>query len=183
MRSPKDILEKLPKLLDRYKYPLLILLLGVFLLLLPGKKQDGTGTAAPSDNSPETDIRDLGESYRKQTEEALASLLSQIEGAGRVRVMLTLKTGPADQYQTDRSGSGTEEGDRRSSSWEEKTVMRTQGSAYHEPAVVTTVYPVFQGALIVAEGGADPNVRYQLSAAVAALLDLGTDQITVVKMK
>ena len=30
---------------------------------------------------------------------------------------------------------------------------------------------------------ADPSVRLQLSAAVAALLNLGADQITVVKMK
>ena len=61
--------------------------------------------------------------------------------------------------------------------------MIGRGSAYDEPAVVSTAYPVFQGALVVAEGGADPSVRYQLSAAVAALLGLGADQITVVKMK
>ena len=182
MKSPKDILEKLPKLLERYKYALLILILGVFLMLLPGRRQD-KAAAEPVDQTRETETGDPGESYRRQVEEALGSLLSQIEGAGRVRVMLTLKTGPANQYQTDRAGSGSSEGDREASSWEEKTVMQSKGSAYNEPAVVTTVYPVFQGALIVAEGGGDPSVRYQLSAAVSALLDLGTDQITVVKMK
>ena len=57
------------------------------------------------------------------------------------------------------------------------------GSAYDEPAVVSTAYPVFQGAVIVADGGADPSIRYQLSSAVAALLGLGADQITVLKMK
>ena len=61
--------------------------------------------------------------------------------------------------------------------------MLEQGSAYNVPAIVSTEYPVFQGALVVAEGGADPAVRYQLSAAVAALLGLGADRITVLKMK
>ena len=62
-------------------------------------------------------------------------------------------------------------------------MILSRGNAYDELAVVQTAYPVFQGALVVAEGGADPKVRLQLSAAVAALLDLGADQITVVKMK
>ena len=62
-------------------------------------------------------------------------------------------------------------------------MILNRGSAYNEPAVVSRAYPVFQGALIVAEGGADAQVRFQLSAAVAGLLGLGTDQITVVKMK
>ena len=116
-------------------------------------------------------------------ERELSGMLSQVEGAGKVQVMLTLKTGPASQYQTDRSLTASREGEKESQSSEERTVMIGRGSAYDEPAVVSTAYPVFQGALIVAEGGADPSVRYQLSAAVAALLGLGVDQITVVKMK
>jgi stage III sporulation protein AG len=97
--------------------------------------------------------------------------------------MLTLETGPASNFQTDRSESRSTESDRENRTTEEKTVMMDRGSAYDEPAVVSTAFPVFRGALIVAEGGDDPVIRYQLSAAVAALLDLGADQITVVKMK
>ena len=100
-----------------------------------------------------------------------------------MRVMLTLRTGPAARYQTDRSERRSTDGDQTSSASEEKTVMLDRGNAYNVPAIVSTEYPVFQGALIVAEGGADPTVRYQLSAAVAGLLGLGADRITVVKMK
>ena len=87
------------------------------------------------------------------------------------------------RYQTDRREQTEQEGERSSREAEEKTVMQNRGSAYNEPAVVSTAYPVFQGALIVAEGGGDPEVRLRLSAAVSALLGLGADQITVVKMK
>ena len=182
MKIGREIVGKLPGLLERYKYPALILLIGLVLVLLPTgketpKRQEPVETVA-AERGPEEE-----EDYRARMERELSALLSQVEGAGRVKVMLTLKTGPAAHYQTDRSVSSSREGEKESQSSEERTVMIARGSAYDEPAVVSTAYPVFQGALIVAEGGADPGVRYQLSASVAALLGLGADQITVVKMK
>ncbi|MBO4420157.1 MAG: stage III sporulation protein AG [Oscillospiraceae bacterium] len=181
MKICGEYLTKLPAILDRYKYPALILLIGILLVLLPAHQKEA---AVPE--SPETSEAESGFSegdYRARMEQELSELLSQVEGAGRVKVMLTLKMGPAARYQTDRSVSSSREGEKESQSSEERTVMIGRGSAYDEPAVVSTAYPVFQGALVVAEGGADPSVRYQLSAAVAALLGLGADQITVVKMK
>lgn len=181
MKLNRKALEMLPALLERYKYPLLILLLGAALVLWPSK--GGKAEAAPVTEPEESVPEDIGARYRAETEAQLEQLLSQIDGAGRVRVMLTLKTGPAANYQTDRDSSEDRDGERVQSALEEKTVMVSRGSAYNEPAVISTAYPVFQGALVVAEGGADPRIRYQLSAAVAALLGLGADQITVVKMK
>lgn len=175
-------LEKLPSLLDRFKYPLAILLLGVVLLLWPSNKEEKQTASGLTPETTESRA-DEGEEYREKMEQQIESLLSQVEGAGRVRVLLTLKTGPATAYQSDVSRDRRLEGDREDLSEEEKTVILSRGSAYDEPAVVSTAYPVFQGALIVAEGGADPSVRLQLSTAVAALLGLGADQITVVKMK
>ena len=180
MKQIKGFLGRLPALLERYKYPALILLAGVALVLWPG----GSREAEPQTPTEVTEAAgEPGEAYRARVEEELAALLSQIDGAGKVRVMLTLKTGPAARYQTDRSDAQSREGDRESRTTQEKTVIIDRGSAYDEPAIVSTAYPEFQGALIVAEGGGDPTVRYALSAAVGALLGLGADQITVVKMK
>ena len=182
MKLPLPGLEKLPKLLDRFKYPLAVLILGVGLLLWPGRSPSKPVDAEPLPAATEPEA-DGGEAYRAEVERRLEALLCQVEGAGRVRVLLTLKAGPAASYQTDlRTEERPAEGG-SSLSREEKTVILSRGNAYDELAVVQTAYPVFQGALVVAEGGADPKVRLQLSAAVAALLDLGADQITVVKMK
>lgn len=181
MKIGKELLGKLPALLERYKYPALILLLGLFLVSLPSNRVESEPQAPPQ---TEVAVQAPADGdYRAEMERELESILSQVEGAGRVKVMLTVKTGPATRYQTDRSASASRDGERENQSSEERTVMIARGSAYDEPAVVSTAYPVFQGAVIVAEGGADPSVRYQLSAAVAALLGLGADQITVVKMK
>ena len=181
MKIGRELLGKLPAFLERYKYPTLILLIGFVLGLLPSGQSEPTPQDQPQIvlTSKETEKED----YCAKMERELAALLSQVDGAGRVKVMLTLKTGPASCFQTDRSVSSSRDGEKESQSIDERTVMIERGSAYDEPAVVSTAYPVFQGALIVAEGGSDPIVRYQLSTAVAALLGLGADQITVVKMK
>ena len=181
MKIGKELLGKVPAFLERYKYPIFVLFIGLALVLLPSGRSEPAKQELPQVTVTESEPED--DDYRLRMERELGALLSQVDGAGRVKVMLTLKTGPASRFQTDRSVSSSREGERESQSTEERTVMIGKGSAYDEPAVVSTVYPVFQGALIVAEGGADPSIRYQLSAAVAALLGLGTDQITVVKMK
>lgn len=182
MKLKWNLPGQLPALLDRYKLPLLILLLGVGLMLWPSK-EDTSVAPTPTQALSEPEPADEGEAYRAKTERELEALLTQVDGAGKVRVMLTLRSGPSSHYLTDRTQTSVSESDRHSESVEEKTVILNRGSAYNEPAVVSRAYPVFQGALIVAEGGADAQVRYQLSAAVAGLLGLGADQITVVKMK
>lgn len=176
-------LKRLPALLERFKYPLGVLLLGLALILLPVRGGVGEATPEPAPATSAPGESRNAEDYRAAVERELESLLSQVDGAGRVRVMLTLKTGPAARYQSDRSVSESRDGERVSASTEEKTVMLERGSAYNEPAIVSTAYPEFQGALVVAEGGGDERVRLRLSGAVAALLGLGADQIIVVKMK
>lgn len=179
----KEWLKKTGPLIDKFKYPALILLLGLFLMLLPGKK-------AETADSPETVEETVSmqeptawteEDYRCKLEQELAAILSQIDGAGQVQVMLTLKSSAAVQYQSDYDTvSQPAEG---SASTKQSTVILSRGSAYDEAAVVKTEYPVFHGALIVSEGADNAMVRLALENAVAALLGLGTDKITVVKMK
>lgn len=182
MKEALAYFNKLPALLERYRYPLLILLAGLALLLIPGGRG---GESSPETSPPaaEPAQEDWGRAYCAAMEKELEAALSQMEGAGQVRVLLSLKTGPAARYQTDVNRSSSTEEGRSSESLEEKTVMLERGGAYNEPAVVSTAYPVFQGALILAQGAGDPELRLRISAAAAALLGLGADQITVVKMK
>jgi stage III sporulation protein AG len=42
-------------------------------------------------------------------------------------------------------------------------------------------YPVFQGALLVCEGGDDPLVRLRLTEALTALTGLSSNRVTVCK--
>lgn len=65
----------------KYKYVGLVVLAGILLMLLPGKK-----TAA--------DPQESGGSFSlEDTERRMEELLGRMDGVGRVQVMLTLKTG------------------------------------------------------------------------------------------
>ena len=174
-------LNRLPPQLKKFRYPALVLLLGLVLVLLPGKKTK-TEEAQPEQFSTETETQQTDLDFRKTTERELAAILSKVEGAGRVEVMLTLRTGPSVSYQTDFENS-SQTGDGVSTTAKQSTVILRREGAYDEAAVVRTEYPVFCGALVVSEGAEDPTVRLALMNAVSALLGLGTDKITVVKMK
>ena len=174
-------LDRLRPYVQRFKYPALILVIGLILVLLPSKPAKASDPEpieeqAVSDKTPETD-------YRQDIEQQLARILSQIDGAGRVEVMLTLKSGQTVHYQTDFENSNQKTGDNVSGTARQSTVILQRGSAYDEEAVVKTDYPAFLGALIVSEGADVPGVRLALTSAVSSLLGLGADKITVVKMK
>ncbi len=181
MKGSWKLPQGLAALLERWKYPALILLAGVVLVLWPGGEQKTEPETAASQAAEES--AEDPEVYRRRMERELEGILSQVEGAGKVSVLLTLRNGPTDSYQTDLSTSGRGEGEDGTQERQEKTVMRENGSAYNEPILVTRAYPTFQGALIVSQGAGDPTVKYRILEAVAALLGLGTHQITVVKMK
>ena len=76
--------EKWFTVLSRYKFPAIMLLLGVVLMLLPlGKK-----TAVATQETPPQEF-DLAAMERQMEE-----IVGCIDGVGRVKVMLTLRTGP-----------------------------------------------------------------------------------------
>lgn len=175
----KGIQKRLSGFWKRWKYPLLVILVGLALVLWPGFKKADTAT------SPQPTVQQAAPilSYAEQTEQRLCEILSAIDGAGRVEVMLTVKGSDITFFQTD-TDSSTEKSDETSrSSTQYKTVILSGSGEYDKAAVVKTEYPAFEGALIVSEGADLASVRLELVNAVSALLGLGADKISVVKMK
>ncbi len=172
------IFEKLsayPEKLGKFKYPILVLLLGVLLLLMPkGSKEVRTEPPVRQERS-EADNLDI-------QEELLSQLLSKMEGAGQVEVMLSIRTGVQTIYQTDsKTQSDTQEGS-ASTRQDTTTVLHGIGSGVASPVVRQKEAPVYQGAVILCQGAENSNVRLALVQAVASITGLRTDQITVIKM-
>ena len=164
--------QGLTGVIKRYRYVLLVIAAGVVLLALPS----GGGTAQSSPAVP------AGEEERFSVEELehkLERTLSQIDGAGDVQVVLTVRSGMLRVLAQD----GTLEQDSQGVQRQTETVVISSGSGTQEAVLVQQIYPQFQGALVVCPGGDSPAVRLRLTEAVAALTGLGADKISVCKGK
>ena len=161
-------LEGVKKLWERYKYVGLAALVGMILLALPTgepAKEEKTETAAVS--------RDL--------EREMEEILSNIQGVGQVKVLLTMDSDGERQLaqDTEVAYSGTVEAPEDYSRTSSTVLL--DGEAGDESLVVRTVYPTYRGALVVCSGGGEPSVKLTVTEAVAARTGLKSDCITVAK--
>jgi len=153
-------------LLKKYKFVVLVLVIGIVLMLLP------SGSEKPSAKA-ENPVEQVA------LEDELTLLLSQIEGAGKVSVMLTVEKGEETLYQTNERTSESTGGN----SIERDTVTVTD-SQRNETGLIKQVNPArYLGAVVVCQGADDPRVRLSVVDAVSKLTGLGADRISVVKMK
>ena len=161
--------------LVRNKYVLLLVAAGVVLLLL------SPGSGKKTEPVPSAGITETGFSVT-ELEEKLEAALSKIDGAGKVKVILTVRSSTEQIIAEDRESSQriTAEGTEKEESV--RAVITDSGND-ESPVTVKYVYPEFQGALVVAEGADDATVRLAVTKAVAGLTGLGSDRITITKMQ
>ena len=109
----------------------------------------------------------------------LSNLLSQMAGAGRVKVLLTEATGEQIFYQEDRDTSDSDQ----SQTTRTDTVIVTDGTHSQEGLIRQVNPPTYLGAVILCQGADQPSVRLAITEAVANATGLGYHKITVLKMK
>ena len=158
--------QRINALLGKYKYPILVALVGLGLMLLPSE-QEPTEPAEPP------------RAVEHGLEEKLEALLGRIEGAGQVSVLLTEKEGSQTLYQTDSQTDADESGSRRT----DDTVLIEDENRTESGLVRQTLGPVYRGAVILCQGADDPSVKLAVVEAVRCVTGLGADQISVQKMK
>ena len=149
--------QRINALFGKYKYPILVVLVGLALLLLPGREAEEA--AAPVQTVTEESL-----------EQRLEALLAQIEGAGAVRVLLTEDTGRETLWQTD------VDSDR------ENTVIVEDSDRNETGLVRRTRSPSYRGAVILCQGADVPSVKLAIVEAVRCVTGLGADRISVQKM-
>ena len=101
------MMEKLREVLKKYRFAALVALAGIVLMVLPGGKKDG--------GSEESCAQDGGFSL-EETEKRMAEVLGSVEGVGKVRVMLTLRSGETLSLAEDSSSALGSGGDVRQDS-------------------------------------------------------------------
>lgn len=157
--------QKLTQLWKKYKYPIIVFGLGIGLLLIPDQ-----------DSTPKTKEAAVQTVQQLSMEERLEQILSQIQGAGKVSVMVTVSKGAYSQYlqdaDTDADGS-----------YKTDSVLITDGDRNQQPVLQQVLPETYQGVIVVCQGGANASVRLNIIEAVSRVTGLGTDKICVLKMK
>lgn len=157
--------ERGKQLWQRYKYVLLVVLAGVILLLMPGGEAGGEKKESPLPSDSRFDL--------EQMERKLERALSQISGAGEVTVVLTLKESSRQVLARDTQVSEREQ--------RTEAVIVSTGSGTQETVPLQSIYPKYQGALVVCTGGGDARVKLELLEAVRALTGLSAEKISICK--
>jgi stage III sporulation protein AG len=153
-------------------------------------KEEGGELEAVSDAAV-TSLQEPKEDSSSDQEFRLKNVLSAIQGAGSVEVMITYKGGkeviPA--MNTIESNTETEEHDsnggiRRVNQTDTNTQpvsMTTPDGS--QPLITKEIEPEVQGVIVVAEGAGDIRVRMELQQAVQTLLGIQSNQVEVFIMK
>lgn len=152
----------------KYRYALIVLLIGIFLLCIPEKEPEGL-------------IRQTQETVQQQKtlEQELEDVLSKLDGAGKVRVLLTESSGSETYYQQDEDRMEDEGGKQIRSD----TVILTDSGRGQSGLVRRVDPPVYLGAVVLCQGADSARVKLAVTEAVANATGLSTDRITVLKMK
>lgn len=182
MKDMRAYLGRFTNIFVKYQYVALVVVVGLVLFLWP------TGEEKEQSAFEENRSVQAIEANELELEKELVSLLGQVDGVGRVEVMLSLASDMeyvyADEYTRSLDENETD-GGAVSTSLEESvsyaTIRCEDGS--EALVVVKRVYPEYKGAVVVCDGADHAGVRLKVVNAVSALTGLSSDCISVMKMK
>lgn len=157
--------------IKKYKYPAMVLLIGLLLAVFPWSGREKNVPVREGITESQDNILSV--------EASLAGILATIEGAGEVRVLLTLERGEETLFQSDTQSSGVgEEGTRKTDTVTVSDAERNQAGLVRQ-----ILPPVYRGAVIVCQGADSPVVKMHILQAVSSATGLSWDKISVLKMK
>ncbi len=189
---------------------IMIVLAGILLMIiaLPVKKNSKDNTSYSNDrgvspinasqfkNSEGMDTAVMGganaeiDAYAREMEDKLEDILSKMEGAGHVEVIITIKSSTERIVEKDlpviRSNTQEEDGEGGTRNinnvdTQESTVFSQNGSI-SEPYVVQTISPRVEGVLVLAQGANSGMVNKNITDAIQVLFGIEAHRIKVIKM-
>lgn len=164
------------------KYALVIVIcLGLLALIWPVTKTESP-SPPPAAKSQSTET---GKATQGMASE-LESILSQIDGAGKVEVSLTLTSEGVKTYatnvRTERRVNQESDGRTSKKTTEENQVLDLAVAAGN-PLLVEEKIPDILGVLVVADGARNPEVKENLTEATATLLNISAHKVRVLPRK
>lgn len=148
----------------KFRPVLIVILAGILLMCFTG-----TGESPESETQQPPQTPDF--------EQRLEKILSCIQGAGNVRVLLSQDSGELTVYQSDEDRSGT------GGDYHRDTVVISDRDRQELGLVRQIIPPKYRGAVVLAQGADNPKVELAIKEAVRSAAGLTADKVTVLKMK
>ena len=176
--------ERLPKRLngllssDKGRKIIIGAALAVMLLLLLSTVSCGDKKTSNADTASRQ-TEDFSK-LERDLEQRLEALISEIDGAGKVSVMVTVDTSSRRVYdRNEKTENSRQSGsDSLHESYERQTEVVLAGSS-KEPLEIATVQPMVRGAAVVCSGASDPVVKERVANTVAKALNIGISRVYV----
>lgn len=158
--------------------------LGLLLIFLSSFIPADTAKEKPQSEPHETEsVSD--DDHRKDLERELGEIISAIDGAGNVRVFITMDSTAEDVYAIDRteseskSGSGEQTSSAHAEENEYVIIRSKDGS--EQTVLKKQRMPEIRGVLIVCDGGGSSVVKEKITAAAAGALGITQSKVVVTK--
>lgn len=157
-------------------------LLGMALIFLSEFWPSSTQTASTGNSL-------TSEEFVQKLEQRLTEVVSNIDGAGQNRVMVTLENGVQYVYATEqKTGSNrvedSDDNSNRISQQDdsEQSVIVVDAENGRNGLLVTELEPIVKGVVVVCEGGDREDVQQRVSDAVTTALNITSKRVYVTKL-
>ncbi len=177
-----DVIEKVKKLKLSKKNIIIIALAAVGLILLlvseliPSDNEDSSVTSV----NGQTVIS--AQKYTEKAEKKLSELIASIDGAGSVRVMITLESCYENVYLKSYTSKDEAKAENTGSEFSEDYITVKNGSNTENCVVVKVYEPKIKGVAVVAEGAGNAEIRKAITDTVTAVFDISSTAVSVEKM-
>lgn len=161
---------------------LVIFLVGVVIVIIAGSYIFSDDDVSTETSNSATEIFDADVFENK-----LAKIISEIEGAGDVKVMVSYRTGveTVPLLDTKDSNTVTEESGGESlrrteqSNLETSIIFNQEKSGNKVPYISKTIMPIVEGVIVTCDGGGDELVKANVVKAVTVITGITANKVQV----
>ena len=119
--------------------------------------------------------------YCDYLEKRVEDIVNSIDGAGEVRVMITLAE--TTEYVYAQNQNGTKKSNKDSENSDNKSnFVIIEKDNNDSGLLIKTFEPKLRGVAVVCDGGDNPSVQQQIYSAVSAVLNVSTARISISKL-
>lgn len=165
-KSLKDKIKEKTGLSEKSLAYIIIALFAVLLLIIINSLDSAQKENSHPQQPDALSNVDEGD-YCGELTKMLESIVSEIEGAGRVRIMITVSGTAMNEYQTDTEIT------------QDQQKSRTVIIGSKEALLKGVLNPQVEGVLVVCDGGGSVSVREKVINAVSTVLNISSNKVYV----